>query len=104
MGSLGGCMKLVVCALFTVVAGAAHAADNLPKTMLGAWATDLAACSEQASEIRITVEPRNINFYEHGFEIRRIARQRDGSLKGFGFASDDDGRSRSTIMLKLVAP
>jgi hypothetical protein len=82
---------------------AAHAADTLPRNMLGRWATDLAACAEQASEIVMKVEPRMVLFYEHGYEIKRIARLKDGSLKASGYSVDDDVRARSSITLKLLS-
>jgi hypothetical protein len=80
----------------------ANAADRLPKEMLGAWASDPAACGEQASELGLTVEPKTLLFYEHGLEIKRVTRLRNGSLKASGFAVDDDGRARSSMTLKLV--
>jgi hypothetical protein len=78
-------------------------ADVLPKSMHGEWATDLAACAEQASEIKMTVEPKSVLFYEHGYEIRRVARLKDGSLKASGFSVADDGRARGAITLKLLS-
>jgi hypothetical protein len=94
-------MKLVLLFLL-LLAGHAHAADRLPKPMLGKWASDPAACGEQASELGLTVEPRSVLFYEHGYEIRRIVRMKDGSLKASGFSVDDQGRARGSITLKLV--
>lgn len=95
-------MTMLVCLVLTAPA-TAQAPDRLPKSMLGKWATDLAACAEQASEIRITVEPRSVLFYEHGYSIRRVTRLKDGSLKASGFAEDDSGRVRGSVTLKLVA-
>ena len=95
---------LCVVVLFapSLCAGSAHAADKLPAAMLGQWASDPAACGEQASELGLTVEPRSVLFYEHGYTIQRIARQKDGSLKASGYAVDDQGRARGSITLKLV--
>ena len=86
-------MKYPLGALLVVLAGTAHAADRLPKSMLGKWASDPAACAEQSSELGMTVEPRSVLFYEHGYEIMRIARLKDGSLKASGYSADLDGCS-----------
>lgn len=83
---------------------AAFAADTLPKVMLGAWASDPAACGEQASELAMTVELRNVLFYEHGNTVNRIVKQKDGSLKVSGYAFDDQGRTRGSVTLKLLPP
>ena len=94
-------MKRVVVVL-SLVSSTAHAADTLPKTMQGKWASDPAACHEQSSELGLTVEPRTVLFYEHGFSIKRIVRQKDGSLKGLGYSFDEQDRARDTITLKRV--
>ncbi len=92
----------VLGALLVLMPGTAGA-DVLPKSMRGEWASDLAACPEQASEIKMTVEPKSVLFYEHGYEIRRVVRLKDGSLKASGFAVADDGRARGSITLKLLS-
>jgi hypothetical protein len=92
----------IVQVLLLLFAGQAHAADRLPKLMLGKWASDPAACGEQASESGLTVERRSVSFYEHGYDIRRIVRLKDGSLKASGFSVDDQGRARGSVTLKLV--
>ena len=51
----------------------------------------------------MTVEPRLVLLYEHGYEIRSIARLRDGSLKASGYAVADGERSRDSITMKLVS-
>lgn len=89
--------------MFLLANGPAFAADTLPKAMLGAWASDPAACGEQASELAMTVEPRAVLFYEHGNTISRIVKLKDGSLKAFGYAVDDQGRARGSITLKLLS-
>ncbi|MBR1196556.1 hypothetical protein JQ634_25730 [Bradyrhizobium sp. AUGA SZCCT0240] len=67
-------MKYLLGAL--LISGTAHAADQLPNSMLGKWASDAAACGQQSSELGMTVEPRTVLFYEHGFQIKRITRLR----------------------------
>jgi hypothetical protein len=81
----------------------AEATERLPKSMLGKWATDLAACPEQVSEIRITVEPRAVNFHEQAHVFRRVVRLKDGAFRGTGTSYDLDGRGKTSITLKLIA-
>lgn len=95
---------LLALLLMSSAASAASAADRLPKEMLGNWASDVAACSEQSSELGMTVEPRSVLFYEHGYGIRRIVKLKDGSLKGVGYSFDDDGRAPGSVTLKLIEP
>lgn len=98
-------MRMALAALVLLCAGAggqAEAADRLPAAMLGKWASDPEACKEQSSELGMTVEPRSVLFYEHGYEIKRLARQSDGSWKGWGYSVDDQGRAQNSITLKLV--
>jgi hypothetical protein len=97
-----GSMKYLLGAL--LISGTAHAADQLPSSMLGKWASDAAACGQQSSELGMTVEPRTVLFYEHGYQIKRITRLKDGSLKGTGYGFADDGRSNDSITLKLIDP
>lgn len=95
-------MRAVLLVVLVVLSGAANAADRLPKDMFGKWASDPAACGEQSSELGLTVEPRSVLFYEHGYSIKRIARLKDGSLKASGYSVDDQGRTRGSIILKLA--
>ena len=97
-------MKTLLVVLSVTLAGTAHAADRLPKAMLGAWASDPSACGQQASELGMTIEPDTVLFYEHGFKIARISRQKDGSLKASGYSFDETGRTREVITLKLLEP
>lgn len=93
-------MKYLLGAL--LISGTAHAADQLPRSMLGKWASDAVACGRQSSESGMTVEPGRVLFYEHGFQIKHITRLKDGSLKGMGYGFADDGRSNGSIRLKLI--
>jgi hypothetical protein len=97
-----GALRGLFCILGLALSGAADAADRLPNAMFGKWTTDLAACSEQSSEIVVTVEARSVLFYEHGYEIRQVTRLKDGTLKASGFSVDLDGRTRGSIQLKLL--
>ena len=93
-------MKWLVVAL-VLLSTQAHA-TQLRKEMLGRWASEPEACKEQSSELGMTVEPRSVLFYEHGYSVQRIVRQRDGSLKGFGYSFDEQGKTKASITLKLV--
>ena len=96
-------MKAVLIVLSIGLISPAFAADKLPKGMLGAWASDPKACGEQASELAMTIEPRSVLFYEHGYSVRRITRLKDGSLQVRGQSFDDQDRTADTITLKLVS-
>jgi len=95
-------VRAVLLSTLFVLSGSANAADRLPKNMLGKWASDPAACGEQASELELTVEPQSVLFYEHGYTIKRILRLKDGSLKASGYSVDDQGRAPGAVTLKLV--
>jgi hypothetical protein len=51
-------MKLVLPSLLVVIAGAAHAADTLPKAMLGKWASNAAACNRLIGKRFLHHHPR----------------------------------------------
>jgi hypothetical protein len=95
-------MKRLGMVLLCLWAQPVHAADQLPKSMLGEWASDPAACGEQASELALSVKPRMVLFYEHGLEVRRVARLKDGSVKASGFMVADGERQRDSLTLKMV--
>jgi hypothetical protein len=97
-------MRILFCALLIALSSAAHAADRLPKSVLGRWATELDACWEQVSEIRIIVEPRSVRWHEQEHQVRRVTGMKDGSLKVSGYEVTLDGRGRSTITMKLIEP
>jgi len=78
-------------------------AASLPKDMLGAWASELSACGEQASELGMTIEPKTVLFYEHGFDIKKLTKLKDGSLKASGFSVADDGRAKGSLTLKQLS-
>lgn len=95
-------MNFVVFALLLVLAVPAQAADRLPKTMIGKWATELDACPEQVSEIRITIMPREVRFHEVTHVFRRVVRLKDGSYRGTGTSHDLDGRGKTQLTLKQL--
>jgi hypothetical protein len=50
-------------------------ADTLPRAMLGTWAPEAAACENEENESRIKVEPRWIESFADGYEIRSWSRR-----------------------------
>lgn len=96
-------MRLLVAVLLLAAGLRSAQAESLPKDILGAWASKLSACGEQASELGMTIEPKTILFYEHGFDIRQLTRLKDGTLKASGYSFADDGRARSTLTLKQLS-
>ena len=96
-------MRVFVLVLFLAVCSLSANASSLPKDMLGAWASELSACGEQASELGMTIEAKTILFYEHGFDITKLTKLKDGSLKASGFSVADDGRAKGTLTLKQLS-
>lgn len=96
-------MRLFGLVLLLIAAARSAEAASLPKDMLGAWASEPSACGEQASELGMTIEPKTVLFYEHGFEVAKLTKLKDGSLKASGFSVADDGRAKSTLTLKQVS-
>jgi hypothetical protein len=96
-------MRSVFLVLFLAAGAQSAAAASLPADMLGAWASELSACGEQASELGMTIEPKTVLFYEHGFDIKKLTKLKDGSLKASGFSVADDGRAKGTLTLKQLS-
>lgn len=96
-------MRVFVLVLFLAVCSLSANASSLPKDMLGSWASELSACGEQASELGMTIETKTVLFYEHGFDIKKLTKLKDGSLKASGFSVADDGRAKGTLTLKQVS-
>ncbi|MBR0828466.1 hypothetical protein JQ596_23290 [Bradyrhizobium manausense] len=51
----------------------------------------------------MTIEPQAVLFYEHGFDVKRLAKLKDGSLRASGFSFADDGRTKDTLTLKSLS-
>jgi hypothetical protein len=94
-------MKRYLVVGLVLLSGAAHAADRLPKDMLGAWATNPEACANIHSEVRMTVEPKIILYYEVAQTVRKVTKTKDGFWRVQGQSVDSDGKAPSTIELKL---
>ena len=96
-------MRFFVLILLLVGCARSAVAASLPKDLLGSWASELSACGQQASELGMTIEPKTILFYEHGFEVRQLTKLKDGSFKASGFSVADDGRAKGTLTLKQLS-
>jgi hypothetical protein len=95
---------------------AAAAADlplhaiKLPPDVQGRWAYEAGDCHVVTdgpdNDGVLTIEGRTILFFASGYDITRLVRQRDGSLRALGLRSDEGetGRSRGAVTLKLIAP
>lgn len=94
-------MKRCLIVGFVLLSGAAQAADVLPKEMLGPWATDPESCANVHSEVRMTVEPKIILYYEVAQTVRKVTKMKDGFLRVQGQSVDLDGKSPRTIEIKL---
>ncbi len=79
------------------------AAETLPRTMLGTWAADAAACERDESDSRVKVEARWIEFFASGYTIRTWSR-RSEVLTGRGRKAEEGeaGSSRGFVTLQLL--
>jgi hypothetical protein len=98
-------MKLLaIAAVFFLFVAPAHA-DVLPKEMLGLWAFEPADCSNPRSDGLLKIEPNAVRFFASGYDIKRVVRRPDGSLRATGVVSNEgeQGRSAGSLTLRLVA-
>jgi hypothetical protein len=102
---------IVLAALGLVAIGAAPAvakdvAHTLPKPLQGRWGLSPSDCDKDDAEGRLIIEPRIVLFYATAYDVKRVARLKDGTLKITGFVSSEGeaGRERGGLSLKLVSP
>lgn len=81
-------------------------ADTLPKSVQGLWGHEPADCANDDSDGRLTIEPKMVLFFATGYDVTRVARRKDGTLKISGFVAEEGeaGRTRGRLTLKLLAP
>ena len=91
--------------LLLLFPGAADA-DVLPKEMVGMWAFAPADCGYPRSEGLLKVEARTVLFFASGYDVKRVVRRRDGSLRASGFVANEGeaGREPGALTMKLVSP
>ena len=99
-------MKLVaIVGALVLLAGSARA-DVLPKALLGLWAFEPADCSNPRSEGLLKIEPKTVLFFATGYDVKRVVRRPNGSLRVTGMVADEGehGRTPGGLTLKLMAP
>ena len=85
-------------------AGPAHA-DVLPKELPGVWGFEARDCSNPRSDGLLTIGP-TVRFFASSYDIKRVVRRSDGSLRVTGIVSNEgeQGRGPGALTLKLMAP
>ena len=99
-------MKLfAIAGALALLASPVHA-DVLPKQLLGLWAYEPADCSNPRSDGLLKIDPKSVRFFASSYEIKRVARRSDGSLRVTGMVSNEgeQGRGPGTLTLKLTTP
>ena len=98
--------SLVAVSLLAPPAEAKDTAHALPKPLQGRWGLEPSDCDKDDAEGRLIIEPRIVLFYATGYDVKRVARQKDGTLKITGFVSSEGeaGREKGGLSLKLINP
>ena len=101
-----GAAKSVLIAGLLVLLSAEVRADVLPKSIQGLWAFEPADCSDPRSEGLLKIEAKTVLFFASGYDVTRIVRRRDGSLRASGFVANEGeaGREPGSLTLKLISP
>jgi len=96
--------KVIAAACLVAATGimAAAAAERLPRSFHGTWASDLAQCAETGELTPTRIDGRSILQYESGWSIRTWTR-RGNVWVGRGRAFDDQGSTPATVRLRLRA-
>jgi hypothetical protein len=98
--------RVLIFGMLILFSGTADAAEVFPKAMRGLWAFEPADCANPDSDGLLTIGAKTVLFYASGYDIKRVVRKRDGSLRASGFVSNEgeEGRTRDALTLKLIAP
>lgn len=90
-------------AALILAAAPASARERLPRDMLGLWADSLESCRNEASDGRMTIEPRWVEFAASAITVRRWER-RGASWRGTGrIGEEGEGTTRrGAITLRLL--
>jgi len=99
-------MKLFAIAGMVALFSCQAHADVLPKEIRGLWAFEPADCSNPRSDGLLKIGLNTARFFASDYEIKRVLRRPDGSLRATGIVSNEgeQGRGRGSLTLKLVAP
>ena len=94
-----------IAGVFVLCSVPAHA-DVLPKVMSGLWAFEPADCANPRSDGLLRIEPITVRFFASSYDIKRVVRRPDGSLRATGAVSNEGvrGRGPGSLTLKLIAP
>ena len=78
----------------------------LSASMQGLWAYEPGDCGNPDSDGLLTIAGRAVDFYASGYQLSRVVRRADGSVRAFGLRSDEGeaGRTPDDLTLKLLAP
>ena len=101
-----GAPKLgLILGLSVLLPGTAHA-DVLPKSIRGSWAFEVADCANPASDGLLKIGPNTVAFFASAYDIKRVVRLPDGSLRASGSVANEgeEGRDRGSLSLKLISP
>lgn len=108
-----GCLlrTVALCAAFIVTATPVSAAPKraqvVPDTLVGVWATEPKTCEQHYAEGLLKVEGNTLLFHASLYNIRRVDKLPDGSLKLSGLRSnegDSDRPVRDFVKLKVLSP
>ena len=101
-----GAAKSVLIAGLLVLLSAEVRADVLPKSIQGLWAFEPADCSDPRSEGLLKIEAKTVLFFASGYDVTRIVRRRDGSLRASGFVANEGeaGREPGSLTMKPISP
>lgn len=98
-------------ALALVAAVPANAAKKraqvIPESLIGVWATEPETCRQHYAEGLLKVEGNMMLFHASLYDVRRVDKLPDGSLKLSGLRSNEgDGGcpTRDFVTLKIISP
>ena len=106
MRKMGRMKRVLILGLLILLSVPGDAAEVLPKALRGLWAYEPGDCANPDRDGRLAIAARTVSFYAAGYDITRVVRKPDGSLRASGLVSNEGepGRTRDSITLKLIAP
>lgn len=88
-------------------AAAKKRAQVVPETLIGKWATDPEVCGQHYAEGLLKVDGNAMLFHASLYDVRRVEKLSDGSLKLSGLRSNEGDGERPTrdfVKLKIISP
>jgi len=97
--------RFLILGLLVLFPGTALA-DVLPKSIWGLWAFEPGDCSNPGSDGLVKIGANNVTAFASTYDINRVVRRPDGSLKatGFGYNEGEKGRVPDSLILKRISP